>query len=180
MSIGQVLYDNIKDPKKRYFLEKRWGFNGNILGAIMMNPSRAGGIENDSTVERLIKYAKKNEYVALYIINIIPIINSKSSELKGLSDNEVIDEKQAECFKYVLNKADLIYLGWGKTGQKYFNVLLNENNLKQDFIKNSHKFRATAFKEYPYHPIQINPAIPKLEENTLLKDISSDIKKLIY
>lgn len=179
--VGQALFDDANNPKKRYFLEKRWDMGGKVLGAIMMNPSNAGAIENDPTIEKLIKYAKYNDFSALYIINIIPVIDSQSVNIKGKQDSFVSDDKQIKCFEYVLDNTDCIYIGWGRTGQKYLPILLTDTELKNKFLANLQKFFVTGIsdKNFPYHPLQKRQGLPRLEENTKLKSASKLIESWI-
>lgn len=179
--VGQALFDNPNNPTKRYFLEKRWSIKGNILGAIMMNPSTAGAIENDPTIEKLIKYAKYNDFAALYIINIIPVIDSQSASLKGKHHTAVTDTKQIKCFEHVIDNADCIYIGWGDIGQENFPTLLADTELKNKFLANLQKFFVTGVsdKDFPYHPSQQRVDIPRLEERTVLKNASKSVESWI-
>lgn len=176
--MGEAWFDNNQNPKKRYFLEKRWCDDGKILGAIMMNPSTADEILNDSTVNRLIEYASKNGYAALYVVNIIPIINSKSKELKKGYIAEVKENQQIKAFKHMFDNVNDIYLGWGKIGHSHLPTLLESKDLRKKFIDQTKNFFVTAIssKGFPYHPQQRLPLLPSLNENTKLEDISEKVR----
>lgn len=180
----EAWFDNKQNPQKRYFLEKRWQEweeGEKVLGAIMMNPSNANEIQNDSTVNRLIKYASKNGYVALNVVNVIPIINSKSKELKKGYIAEVKENQQIKAFQQMFDNANDIYLGWGKIGQKHLPTLLESKELKLRFTDHNKNFFVTAIspKGFPYHPQQRLPLLPSLNEDTELKDISEKVRKWI-
>lgn len=54
--LGKAIFNT--SSTRRYFLEKRWNQGGNILTAIMMNPSNAAHNQTDDTVGQLIDIAK--------------------------------------------------------------------------------------------------------------------------
>lgn len=179
--IGQVLYDDPVNPTKRYFLEKRWSTGDKVLGAIMMNPSKAGNVESDETVNLLINYAKHQGYDALYVVNIIPIINSQSKNLKSSYTSkiiEVIEDKQIECFNYMFSHVGEIFIGWGKFGHEHFPTLLENKKIKSHFLDKSNKFFVTKLsdEDYPYHPKQIAKSIDSLKEDSCLRDVSEEVR----
>lgn len=167
IGIGQSVYDNAQKPTKRYFLEKRWSDGENILGAILMNPSKATSVKGDNTINALIDYAKKYNYDALYVVNIIPLIKSKSDELDDLLDEElesmVREYKQKKFIKLLLTNSKRILLGWGEKGRKYFSVLIQDSKIKNDFIffsEKCHTFDLNVNSDFPCHPFP-NGIIPK-------------------
>lgn len=153
--VGQALFDNPVNPTKRYFLEKRWDIGDKVLGAIMMNPSKAGALEGDKTVDGLIKLAKAQNFSALYVVNVIPYICSSESELPENIVNMITEPMQLKCVEFVLQKSDTILLGWGKTGHKYLASLLKEEKFKELFLNRKHKCKVVGFgykERFPLHP----------------------------
>lgn len=180
-SSGEAWFDSSENPRKRYFLEKRWNDEGEILGAIMMNPSVADEIQNDPTVDRLIRYAKAKEYVGINVVNIIPFINSKSKEFDRVDIPEVQEIQQTEAIKHMFNHANKIYLSWGKIGHRHLPVLLESEEIRLKFMDQTKKFFATGLspKDFPYHPLQRNPLLPSLHEDADLKDITEEVRKWV-
>ncbi|WP_281512711.1 DUF1643 domain-containing protein [Mammaliicoccus vitulinus] len=176
--VGQALFDNVDNPTKRYFLEKRWDKGNKILGAIMMNPSKAGNVESDKTVNRLIDYAKGKGYSAIYVINVSPHIESASSKLNKVNGENYDKDIQTKCFKFVVEKSTSIYLGWGSKGHPFFKRLVKNNGIiKNLFSKHLNKFEGVinSNKKYPTHPSPRNA--DGLNEQTNLNKISSDVKE---
>lgn len=177
IGIGQAIFDNPDNPTYRYFLEKRWGIGGNVLGAIMMNPSKAGNVESDKTVNRLIDYAKNCNYSALFVINVSPYIESDSSKLNMKNDKNYDKNKQIKCFEYVLQNSNYVYIGWGSKGHPFFKRLLKNNKkIESLFLSHIKKFRAIKLGDavYPAHPSSRTGN--GLNKETILDDVSSELK----
>lgn len=103
---------------RRYFLEKRWAPGGNVLTAVMMNPSNAAHNQTDKTVEQLIEVAKNHGCHALYIVNVSSFIGGTSSKL----NNAQFDFELAN-WTFISNataaaESSIVFLGWGLKGQQ--------------------------------------------------------------
>lgn len=174
--VGQALFDNQDNPTKRYFLEKRWKSEGEILGVIMMNPSKAGALEGDKTVDSLIRLAKVKNYSALYVVNIIPYILSNSSKLRNDSlniDSMVNEPNQIRSFEILFQKSHTILLAWGKTGQKYLPLLLKEENIKKLFENQKDICKVIGYgakEAFPYHPV------PRGVDKYRLGELGAEVK----
>ncbi|WP_017689850.1 DUF1643 domain-containing protein [Paenibacillus sp. PAMC 26794] len=130
----------------RYFLEKRWEQGGNILTAIMMNPSRASHDETDKTVDQLISVAKMQNCHALFVVNISSHIQGTSSKTKNSHfDYEAIN------WLFVANailEAKVVFLGWGMKGQNGIN---KQQKLYPAIVKT---FEASIDKLYSYEVLK--------------------------
>lgn len=115
-----------KDRKKRYFLEKRWGSDEkNVLVALMMNPSHADELAGDDTVDQLIRQAKNNDYDALYVLNLSPLKNPQS---KNLRMGDFDDDLNWKFIRAAFSQTDKdIFIGWGMKGQKGLKRQLKRN-----------------------------------------------------
>lgn len=122
---GKAVFAKKQKNKKRYFLEKRWAKGDKILTAIMMNPSKANEARGDATVNQLIEQAKKQKYDALYVVNISPIIEGSSKNLKMSAFN--YDQLNWIFIKAAIEKSNLVFLGWGMKGQKGLKKQLKSN-----------------------------------------------------
>ncbi|MGG3235601.1 DUF1643 domain-containing protein [Priestia flexa] len=110
---GKTVFN--KNGKRRYFLEKRWARGGNVLTAIMMNPSSAAHNQTDKTVDQLIDVAKVQGCHALYVVNISSIIDGSSDKLKSVQFSY-----EAINWAFVpqaMTEAKVVFLGWGIKGQ---------------------------------------------------------------
>lgn len=159
VGISQAVYDDSQQPTKRYFLEKRWRDGENILGAILMNPSKATAVRGDKTIDALIDYAQEYNYDALYVVNIIPYICSNSNKLNDLSDEEIenmVREYQQKKFvEFLLTSSKKVVLGWGQKSQKYFKILIEDSEIKNNFEKfsgNCFTFVLNKSEKFPCHP----------------------------
>lgn len=185
IGVGQALFDDPVNPTKRYFLEKRWGTGDKVFGAIMMNPSKAGALEGDETVDGLIKLAKAKNFSALYVVNIIPYICSSESQLPKEINNIITEPIQLKSMEFVLKESDLILLGWGRTGHKYLSDLLNKEEIKELFKLHKQKFKVVGlgYKErFPLHPRPLG--MDRYKIDTLggkfeLKNVSKELESWI-
>lgn len=182
--VGQALYDNPENPTKRYFLEKRWKSEGDVLGVIMTNPSKAGALESDKTVEALMKMAKRGDYAALYIVNIIPYIASSSKKLKnpdlGL-EMMIAEDMQIKSFELLFKNSSRILLAWGSTGQRQLPILIKAKRIRELFERNKAKCCVVGYGKkdsFPYHPLPQGFNKYKLSEVNLI-DASEKVEEWV-
>ncbi len=161
LGCGKALFDNPNNPTKRYFLEKRWRTGDRIITVIMTNPSTANSLSSDKTVEFLLEYARDSskDYDALFVVNIIPLIDSSTTKLKkrgkSLISQSVKEDMNRESVKHTLSKSKEIILAWGKMGQDYFKDLIEDEDLKKLFCEKSACCKVFGFgkdKKFPKHP----------------------------
>lgn len=182
--MGQALYDNPDNPTKRYFLEKRWKSEGEILGVIMINPSKAGALESDNTVTALISMAKQRGYAALYIVNIIPFIDSSIETLNTLKldlDSMVTEDNQVKSFELLFQRADTILMAWGKDGHKRLPLLMKNNLIRKLFERKKSICKVIGFGKkdnFPYHPLPVGRDKYRLNEVKLL-DASEKVQEWV-
>ncbi|MEI2310987.1 DUF1643 domain-containing protein [Bacillus nitratireducens] len=162
---GYAVFDNKNNPTKRYFLEKRWKDEGEVLAVVMTNPSSATALCSDKTVEFLMEYARFKGFAALHVINIIPVINGNSTIVSKIEKEKlemhVLDEKSIHYLKTTIENADEIILGWGGLGHKYFKYLIKEEKevkvIFQDKMDVTFAFGFGAKDNFPKHPRPNNP-----------------------
>ena len=114
-STTDVIYDEKKE--KRYLLERRWGKEGKVLCGFMMNPSNASHLNSDQTVDQLVNYAEKNDYVALIIVNAVSFIEPQSRKLKNSTIHSA-DPTNWSFIDEVFKKSDRIIFATGVKGQQ--------------------------------------------------------------
>jgi hypothetical protein len=82
----------------RYYLSRRWAQGGRTLIALMLNPSKAGALENDNTVRRCVGFARREGCNALAVLNLYGLVSTDPAELYshpdpvGARNDEFIDE----------------------------------------------------------------------------------------
>lgn len=182
--MGQALYDNPDNPTKRYFLEKRWKSEGEILGVIMVNPSKAGALESDNTVTALMNMAKRRDYAALYIVNIIPYIDSSVLTLNATKldlNSMVTEDNQLKGFDLLFQGADTILMAWGEYGHKRLPLLMKSNHIRELFEHKKSICKVIGFgrrDNFPYHPLPVGRDKYKLNEVELL-DASEQVQEWV-
>ncbi|WP_339316135.1 DUF1643 domain-containing protein [Paenibacillus sp. FSL R10-2734] len=110
---GKAVFDI--NGTRRYFLEKRWAQGGDILTAVMMNPSNAAHNQTDETVEQLIDVAKVQCCNALYVVNISSFIDGSSSNLNNAKFT--YEDINWAFVSGAISEANIVFLGWGMKGQ---------------------------------------------------------------
>lgn len=185
---GKAIFDNPKKATRRYFLEKRWAEGNRNLTVIMTNPSLANSLSSDATVEFLIEYARESSinYDALFVVNIIPIINSSTKRLKTHSResiSESVKEKMnQESIKHAISNSNTIILGWGEFGQSYFEELIEDEELKDLLITKSSSCKVFGFgkgEKFPKHPRPNNPDRYVFKVGSPLFNASSQLRSWI-
>lgn len=107
----------------------------NILIVMMMNPSKANQSESDSTINRLLKYAKVHEYTKLIVLNSLSVYLTRSSELRNeMILEEQFDENIDTIRNSVCNECDIIFATGNPVIRKgaeslaeIYKILRNEN-----------------------------------------------------
>jgi len=110
---GVAVFDDEK--KHRYFLEKRWASDGDVLTAYMMNPSNATHNAPDDTVDQLMDVAKRKGCNALHVVNISSVICGSSSKMKNLDFR--FNTINMDFCENAMKHGKYVFLGWGVKGQ---------------------------------------------------------------
>ncbi|MDD5301464.1 MAG: DUF1643 domain-containing protein [Elusimicrobia bacterium] len=107
---GEVGADFSACGKYRYFLWRTWEHGKQHLGAVMLNPSKAGASHNDPTIIRLIKRAQGLGYGGLAVVNLYAWI---STDPRGLRDAQ--DPIGPDNERHLLRVAacPVVLLAWG-------------------------------------------------------------------
>ena len=126
-----LVFDNLKQREKRYFLSYIWDKQKPVLGIIMFNPSNASEEKPDRTLARLInKFC--NKYGGFEVINLISVINANPQKLPKNFDFDIIKHLKKL-------KTNNVLIAWGnlpklltKEKQKHLNsvIITLQNNLK--------------------------------------------------
>ena len=74
------------DGKYRYFLTREWNLFRPMVLFIMLNPSQADAVRDDSTVRRVVGFAKTRGFGSLGILNLFAARATDFRDLKKISD----------------------------------------------------------------------------------------------
>ncbi len=107
---GHVGADFSSDRKYRYHLWRIWNARKPLLGAIMLNPSKAGASHNDPTIIRLIKRAQGLDYGGLVVANLYAWI---STDPRGLRDAPDPVGPDNEAHLRRVGACGTVLLAWG-------------------------------------------------------------------
>ncbi|MEK3765647.1 MULTISPECIES: DUF1643 domain-containing protein [unclassified Solibacillus] len=182
---GYAVFNSKVNPTKRYFLEKRWKNEGEVLAIIMTNPSNANALGSDKTVEFLMEYASFNDFAALHVINIIPIINGYSAKVskieKEVLEKNVVEKKSIHYIKTTIENADKIILGWGDLGHKYFKYLIKEEEELIATFRNkmdvTFAFGFGAKDNFPKHPRPNNAEKYVFQKDSKVYNVKGKMEK---
>ncbi len=135
----------------RYHLERTWDSTGKKCVFIMLNPSKANGVEDDPTIKKCIKYAKLWGYGSLEVVNLFAYRSTDKSKIKNAGDP--IGKENKDYIIKTAKNADLVVAAWGNDGiyKKQSKKVLEL--LKKEGIQ-VHCIELTNKKE-PSHPLYL-------------------------
>jgi hypothetical protein len=102
------------DGLYRYWLRRKWRDGPGYLLWIMLNPSTADALEDDTTIRKCVGFATKWGYSDLYVVNMFAFRTTYPTELKQAADPVGPDND-----KWILQLAvgaTGIVAGWGDSG----------------------------------------------------------------
>lgn len=156
------LADFDKDRKHRYFLGRYWDSVKSTLLWLMINPSVAGGWEDDHTVVKVSEFSKRFGFGGFEIVNFFSLISSDPKNLRSLPSFESTAMEQhywTQAAKiYLRTPAEAfdgvpIYVmaGWGATK---FAAVRRDEVLKV-FEKNTLHCLGKTKGGQPNHPLML-------------------------
>lgn len=103
-----------RDRNRRFDLVRDWrdGIGVHNLTAlfVMLNPSKAGEVDDDPTVRKVIGFSRRWGYGRVVLVNLIPIV---STDPYGLPSWCGIDPENRAVLQEWLGIADLTVAAWG-------------------------------------------------------------------
>jgi hypothetical protein len=99
----------------RYLLERRWR-EGKPLTWVMLNPSTADAFADDPTIGRCIKFARRDGYAGIQVLNLFALRATDPRELQGHPD------PVGACNDRMLFEATRrtgVVVAWGAGGRLY-------------------------------------------------------------
>lgn len=103
------------DHLYRYRLTRYWDFKLPTLGFIMLNPSTADGEEDDATIAKCVRYARRWGYGGLMVCNLYAWRATKPAALTRVADpvGALNDRYLALLFQMASVARSAIIAGWG-------------------------------------------------------------------
>lgn len=98
---------------ERYLMSKIWNEFKRRAVFIGINPSYANGIKGDNTTTNVINYLVDEGYGSLSVLNLFSIVDVNTKL------NNPSYATNFNNYKEILEKADLIIIGWGTDKRKY-------------------------------------------------------------
>ena len=94
----------------RWRLWRRWS-DGPLLGFGLLNPSRAGVVDNDPTVSRLVVRGKRLGFGGLELFNDFGLISTDPKGLRSAPDP--IGPENDRYILEIASRVEMIIVGWG-------------------------------------------------------------------
>lgn len=103
----------------RTLLWRIWRADLPLLCIVMMNPSKAGAIEDDPTISRQIKRANLLGYGGLLVVNVFSWVETDSTVLAGLIARgvDIVGPDNDHAIVLAAKRAGMVICGWGKPGE---------------------------------------------------------------
>ena len=147
----------------RYFLQRTWDINNEMMTFIMLNPSKADALKDDPTIRKCVMLAKKENCSGIYVINLFALRSSQPKDL--YIHNNPVGPDNDYWIDEITKKSKIIVVAWG-----------NDGNLLNRDIEVCEKLKSLGLNLYclglnkngsPKHPlarnIDINTKLVKYE-----------------
>lgn len=107
------------DHRYRYRLTRYWEFSKPTLGFIMLNPSTADGEEDDATIIKCVKYARRWGYGGLMVCNLYALRSTDPRGLWRAADpvGPANDRYLTLMFAMAASSGTAIIAGWGNNAR---------------------------------------------------------------
>lgn len=137
----------------RYRLLSRWG-EGQLLNALMLNPSQADEFKNDPTVERIERRARSMGFGGFVVTNLFAFRATLPKDMKAVDDPVGPDNNDA--IMAAAREAGIVLCAWGNDGSYRSRSSVVLANLRRDPLVSAklHYLQLTG-KGQPAHPLYI-------------------------
>ena len=154
-----------KNLEYRYSLERYWGDGEDRIMFVMMNPSTATETQDDPTVAKCVRFAKKWGYRGLYVGNTFAY---RATDQKRLA--EVEDPVGPDCMKHLAQMAtlsDCVVFAYGTPQVKSLlpRGLEVVRELQHRAGIQPYVLRLTEKTGRPYHPLYLPESLTPQEWN---------------
>lgn len=94
----------------RYYLWRKWDLQKPMVMFIGLNPSKAGEMNNDNTITKVIKVARYNGFGGLYMFNLFSVISEKPDYILKVKDPILKNDVYLE---YIYYECREVVFCWG-------------------------------------------------------------------
>ncbi|WP_372011384.1 DUF1643 domain-containing protein [Paenibacillus chitinolyticus] len=141
-----------ENNKYRYRLTRIWDNDKEIVGVIMLNPSKANSLKTDNTIMNLTNYLIDNKYGGFDIVNLYAYMASVPAELKN-KDRSYEIHNDSYITKVAAERNTFI-IAWGSNKDEYVRRKRAVENLLKPFAYKLKCLEDTQAKK-PRHPLYI-------------------------
>ncbi len=142
----------IFDPTNtyRYTLWRSWSPDHPCLTFIMLNPSTADALKNDSTIARCLAFAHRWDFGMLEVVNLFAYKTANPSDLLKVSNP--IGEENDHFLLQAIARAFCIVAAWGTKG-----ILLNRDKHVLRLLAYHQTLYCLGFTRggHPRHPLYV-------------------------
>lgn len=142
-----------EDGKYRYSLWRIWDNSLPLVMFIGLNPSTANQIDNDPTINCVIKFCKQWGYGGVYMMNCWAYV---TSDPKLLKSNPMSDEWNNNTLTITASKCKDVVFAWGK-----FEVIKASGRDKELIEMFPHALCIGQKGGHPFHPLWAGVYAPK-------------------
>jgi hypothetical protein len=79
---GGAVFSQFGTWTLRHRLDRRWG-DGKLALICMLNPSRAGSVDNDPTIHRLLRLTERPHLCGFTVVNFEPYVATHPDDLRS-------------------------------------------------------------------------------------------------
>lgn len=152
----------------RYSLSRIWDTEKGLVNFIGLNPSTADAKDDDSTIKKCVKYAKKWGYGGIIMSNLFAYRTPEPHLMKKAPD--AIGHENDEYIKLLADKSAIVIAAWGNDGE-----YLGRSDLISNLIPNLQCLKINKTGQ-PAHPLYLNGDLKPLPYKTYI-DVRSFIPK---
>ena len=122
MDLSRTIFSECR--KHRFLLYRQWGDNGvssagnrdiHVVHFVGLNPSAADKVENDSTVKRMVGFAKRWEFDALRVTNLLSLVETHQAKIPA--DGDLFCEENMNFVWHAHMRSCKTVFAWGAMGK---------------------------------------------------------------
>lgn len=147
-----------EDRSYRYVLGRNWS-DCEIPASItyiMLNPSTASATKNDPTIHQCMKFAAREEYDAIWVVNLFAWRSPQPSVLREVPDP--VGPENDKWILWAVKQSPRIVLAWGNNG-KYFPERIRQVRKLLKHRRPLHSLGTTG-AGFPRHPARLSLLTP--------------------
>ncbi|WP_242210808.1 DUF1643 domain-containing protein [Paenibacillus polymyxa] len=137
----------------RYRLTRIWEKDKEIVGVVMLNPSRANSLKTDDTIMNLTNYLIDNNYGGVDIVNMYALMATKPSELQNR--DQAYEAYNDSHITETAAERDVLVIAWGSDMKKY---VRRKREIETLLFPYAHKIKCLEDPEgkSPRHPLLLS------------------------